>query len=376
MKVLFITTALYPKESAMAHRVHLFAKSLQELGHDVFVLSNGKTGYLKIKQFDKVNYQSLKVDGTSLPIRYLGMKFYTSRLKKALGHLVKPDVIFASDLENDSLVFLKKYCQENHIPLVYDCVEWYSPEEFEDGEKNRGYQKKDYQNRVLLDDSVNIIAISKYLEDYFNEKGCHTLRIPVCCDAGIQEENREENDLISFVYAGSPGRKDNINVLMEALKQMPFQLFEKARFHFIGLSKEDVDCLPLLDKFCTFYGRKSYDETIEIVKKCDFSFLFRDADAVYAKAGFPTKSVESLNYGIPLICNYSSDLKDYLVDGQNAIIVDTVDAQNIAKSIENVLQLSRHEIALMQQHAKQTARTSFHYQNHLEELQVFLENVK
>ncbi len=377
MRILFLTTALYPEETAMAHRVYLFAKLCKELGHEVYILSNGKTGYLEEKEYGGIPYKSLKVNGTSAVARYLGMKLYTRRLRKLLGRMDKPDVLFASDLENDSLVYVKEYCRQNHVGLVYDCVEWYSPEEFDRGADDPGFKKKDYQNRVLLDETVDIISISSYLHDYFSGKNCHTVRIPVLCDSTETVMDRSTNNVVRFGYAGSPGRKDRLDLLFRALERVPHDLLEgKAEFHFVGLTREQAQLGDEAASRCTFYGRLPHAETLRILKQCDFTFLFRDAQAVYAKAGFPTKCVESMNCGIPLILNYSSDLAMYLHDMDNAVVAESTDEAVIAACIEKVLQLSRQEITAMQMRAKQTACEAFDYRRYAETVDEFLHNLR
>ena len=46
-------------------------------------------------------------------------------------------------------------------------------------------------------------------------------------------------------------------------------------------------------------------------------------------AGFPTKFVESISCGVPVIMNDTSDIRQYLSDGKNGILIE-LSSDNIA----------------------------------------------
>lgn len=79
------------------------------------------------------------------------------------------------------------------------------------------------------------------------------------------------------------------------------------------------------------YGRISRTEVLEDIKCLTFSILLREENLRYAKAGFPTKVVESLFCKTPVICNISSDLAKYLNDGENSMIVETCSSEGLAQ---------------------------------------------
>jgi glycosyltransferase involved in cell wall biosynthesis len=74
-------------------------------------------------------------------------------------------------------------------------------------------------------------------------------------------------------------------------------------------------------------GRIPRDGVLKNLEEADFTVLMRSPDQRYAKAGFPTKVVESLSSGTPVICNITSDLGDYIRDGENGIVVDRCSAE-------------------------------------------------
>ena len=89
--------------------------------------------------------------------------------------------------------------------------------------------------------------------------------------------------------------------------------------------------------------------------------MIRSEKQRYAKAGFPTKFVESLATGTPVISNLTSDLNDYLIDKTNGIIVDSCDERSICIAIKRALALSYNEKVYMCQEARKTAINYFDY---------------
>ena len=61
-------------------------------------------------------------------------------------------------------------------------------------------------------------------------------------------------------------------------------------------------------------------DAIRIVKESTWSIILRDDNAV-VKAGFPTKLVESISCGTPVIANSFSNVLEYL-DERNSLIVN------------------------------------------------------
>ena len=355
MDVLVITGALYPNENAEARRIHLFCKILKENGYKIFVCGNAKTGYLQIREYDKIFYTSLKTNSNNILMKYIGLKTYAIRLKRYLNSIKKdnlPSVLLASDISNHAIHVLKRFCKKNNIQLVYDCVEWYSPSEFYYGKYSKGYREKNKQNSVVIDKTMKIISISEYFYTYFTEKGIQTERIPILCD---------------FIVEPTQVRLSQNNALLK----MKDNNKEKFVFEFIGITntilknhyKYSDKEIERLEKNCVFLGAMPHEEVIKHYKKANFSLLFRDETELYAKAGFPSKVVESLQYGVPVLCNYSSDLKKYLNSEFNAIVIESADSDSCVKGLEEINNLNIDALNQMKINSITTARKYFYYKN-------------
>ena len=140
----------------------------------------------------------------------------------------------------------------------------------------------------------------------------------------------------------------------------------KIELHILGVDEEkikELTKLQFLSPCIKAYGRVSREKVEEVMLGMDFSVLLRPAEERYAKAGFPTKSVEAMSHGVAMLCNISSDLGMYLRDGENAIIVGGYDEKSFAKGVERVLSLSRDKIDLIKANARQLAEKNFDYRN-------------
>jgi glycosyltransferase involved in cell wall biosynthesis len=96
----------------------------------------------------------------------------------------------------------------------------------------------------------------------------------------------------------------------------------------------------------------------------------------FANAGFPTKVVESLSMGIPVICNYTSDLSEYLRDGHEAIICKDHYPPAIAEALRKVLELTPEQRAQMRVEARARAEKDFDYRNYSKPLDEFIKRIR
>jgi glycosyltransferase involved in cell wall biosynthesis len=96
--------------------------------------------------------------------------------------------------------------------------------------------------------------------------------------------------------------------------------------------------------------------------------LIRNPEERYAKAGFPSKVVESLANSTPVLCNLSSDLGLYLRDGENAILASDHTPQAVALAMERAAGLSFEERKGMCEAAHNTAKVKFDYRQYQDAL--------
>lgn len=379
MKIVICGLLKYPAGDAGSLRQHKCSIMLRELGHEVLVVGLGPANGRMETVHDGTKFISLRYGDTQIYNKVISHICYWNNLKKCLG-THKPDAIIMDDLGLLKTVFLKRFCKRKHIRLIHDSVEWYSQEQFNHGKFSWGYIRKDLLNRFLIDESCGVIAISSYLYNYFSGKGCTCVRIPiVVSEEDLSGEKKLPDDKVVFTYAGQPGKKDYLHVMLEAFALLPDELLCRAVFNIVGCTKEQMlaagineAVLEKLDKQLVIHGRVSHAEVLRILESTHFTLLMRSPVQRYAKAGFPTKVVESLSCSTPVICNLTSDLGEYLTDSVDSLIAVDCSADALRKCLETAISLPESERRKMCNQAELTARKYFMYYRYLEKLKELL----
>lgn len=119
-------------------------------------------------------------------------------------------------------------------------------------------------------------------------------------------------------------------------------------------------------------GRMTREEVLNNLQEADFTVLLRQGELRYAKAGFPTKVVESLASATPVICNLTSDLNMYIHDMQNGIIVQECSASEFCKAVKKAMGLSPVQKEKMYGFARKTAEEYFDYEQYKTEIEKLL----
>ncbi len=153
----------------------------------------------------------------------------------------------------------------------------------------------------------------------------------------------------------------------------------KVVFRIYGLTKEEyLKALPehsgLLDSLGTkiiFAGYVDTPMAVRAIKASDFTVLLRDVNKM-TTAGFPTKFVESIACGTPVITNNTSDLSSYLTDGKNGFMLKSLEKAYLAERFSAIFDLDR---SIIDEKRSYTMNNNpFLFQNYKEQFRRFLEH--
>lgn len=382
-KILIISYYRYPNGDAGAVRQHAFAKLYKELGYDVTVVGMGAGTNFSIKENEGISYISLRYNKNGIIAKLRNYLCFKLNLKHFLKLYGECQYIQIVDLPVNALFFLKRYAQKHNIRLLYDSVEWYSPEEFKNGKFSVSYILKEKYNTKWIDKQFSVLAISSFLENHFKSRGINTVRIPVIMNISeIPCEKRTTEGKMVFLYAGSPCKKDYVAEIVSSFCLLPKEILGKCELRLAGIDESQLvslcgvneNTIDALGDVLVCLGRVKREEVLNQLSQASFTVLLRSETQRYAKAGFPTKVVESLSTATPVITNLTSDLGFYLKDSYNALIVQKCTSDSFSDTVKRAINLSDDEKQAMFENSRKTAEKYFNYSLYGNKLLQLLEN--
>ena len=369
-KILYVGGFELPDKGAAAIRVMNNAKLFRELGYEVYFLGVHKTDNpAKVNSiFNGFEYTTFQYP-TSLFgwLRYLSVFTSFDEVER-----IKPDLVILYDCPGLAILKWKRYCQKHGIKVVGDVTEWYMP--------NGNLVRK---NLIALDTAIRmkyshkkldgVITISRFLYNYYSQ--VKRVLLPPLMDATAYTVSLDRPEVLTLVYAGNGGKnKDRLDNVVRAINLLDNP---KLVFKIIGLTKEQYEQMYELkaeDKWgcIRFMGRLSHDETVNEIKNSHFQIFVRHPNRV-ATAGFPSKLPESFAIGVPVITNNTSNISEFLKNGDNGFLLQTEEPEEICNVLKQILQMSQNDISIMIKTTKEDR--SFDYHTYTEPMRLFLNEI-
>ncbi len=380
----------FPEGGAAARRILGNALSIRTAGYQVHI---GSGQLLQTKTSAVEMYQGIPV--YSLDERFaeryptlIKHMLYFNMGRKTCDWLnaldPKPVAVILYSGYSPYFLRLLPWCERQGIPLIFDAVEWYDPSGGMPGGSLSPYRWSfEFAMRYYCVRAKHIIAISTHLQDFYRQRQCASVRIPPTLDTRSIEPNLEisSDPVVTIGYTGTPSKKDLFDNFLEAILRMDPQ-GRHLRLRVAGVSCDQLMAYPAIRRrrFTSVppcietLGKVPHNEAITLIRQADFSVLLRPQKR-YAQAGFPTKVVESLAMGTPVICNITSDLGNYIHDGIEGIVCTDHQPDSLVSSFERVLKLNAKQRQSMRIAARRQAEQSFDYRNYVSPLAEFLQRI-
>lgn len=311
--ILYIGCFELPDRNAAAQRVIGNAKAMRDIGYHVIFLN----------ALEKAESKKMR------KVKYFGFTCYeTERINKA-DHIlfgfqtisaikfIKPDAVIAYNYPGIAMSNIMLYCKLHSIKCYADITEWYMPS---GNIYNRTARAVDvfWRMKLVSPKSDGIIAISRYLYDYYKDR-TKTILIPPLVDIAEEKWNHPkttEHGMTSFIYAGSPDSiKERLDLIVESFNAIARE--KPAKLHIVGITenefRKEYKWTDQIDRNVIFWGRVTHGKAIEFVSKADWAIIIRDRNLV-TTAGFPTKVAEAISCGVPVLANNFSNIFEYLND--------------------------------------------------------------
>lgn len=370
-----------PDKNAAAHRVLGVAKILDKLGYGVVFLDvdSDRPEYTLSDMHMKAEfptYSQKRPEGTKQWARYVLNPLYVEAILEKYDNCIG---VIAYNYPAIALWKLKKICNKRNIKVYSDCTEWYQYGIFKSLRDIALVFDTFLRMRIVQKKLDGLIVISKYLERYY-KKHLPVVVIPPLVDKEEEKWGKKpavmKREEIRISYAGSPGKsKDKMDVIIRAVCKSSNS---NLKLMVVGITKEEylkyypedealIETPEAADRI-EFKGRVAHLEAIRIVKESDYTVFYRNISKV-SMAGFPTKFVESISCGVPVITNETSDLKNYLKAGKNGILLNTECFEKELLQLFNSLSLEKREIIKVEE-------DFFEYRNYMNQIENWLEKCK
>lgn len=372
MRALYIGGFDLPDKNAAAHRVIANAKALRELGWDVTLVGLDKT-------VNSFSYEGFDCHNLKYPVNAIEWIDYLTSIKDYLSFIEKEQLqmVIAYNHPAMALSKLVDYCKKHGIKVVSDCTEWYTPEGGLIQRAIKGWDTNKRMTNVHLQ-MDGIISISRFLHEYYTRRGVHSLLLPPLVDIYDEKWRIIDNkwpisasNEIVLTYAGSPGHKDSLDRLVSIIGSLPGEF--NVRFEIVGLNREQFITVYnyefKLSNAIHFNGRLPHSEALRHLVTSDFQIFVRE-DNITTKAGFPTKFVESISAGVPVLTNLTSNIGDYLTAGVNGYPLDATNDETLKASLIKVLSLPRETKDTLK---KSIDRGTFDFRRYIPQFKQFVD---
>ena len=383
--ILYIGGFELPDKNAAAHRVLSIAKILKALEYRVvFIDVNRDPDTPADILSTRHTVQGFDVWSMRYPTGQAQWLRYSTRIDsmKAVMNIYE-DVclIIGYNYPAVAMQRAKKFCRRQHIRIIADCTEWYSTA----GRSLVMRLTKGvdiwYRMHIVQRHLDGLIVISRYLKEYYSRKSTEPyplVQIPPLVDLDEEKWRQPpeplDKETRNFIYAGSPGKdKDHLSTVLEALGHSSYKgkwsltIIGLTRDQFIGEYSHQPDLLEALGNRVQFLGRLSHWDSLRWVQSSDCTIFFRDRNRV-TQAGFPTKFVESISCGTPVITNENSDLSDYILQGVNGFLI----TGNLTQGLDRILERQDDKLKKMKQ---TTDIHTFDYHLYMQDMREFLQNI-
>lgn len=214
--------------------------------------------------------------------------------------------------------------------------------EFESGLKSKLRKVELNLSKYLMNKATKVIALTKYLAEDFAPGKPYLVIEGVVDEKDLGEEKQsdidESSNLTRVVYTGALAKMYGVNNIVEAFmlienKNIVLDLYGRGDY------EDELKSIAKNNKNICYKGFISNEEILKVQRKADFLINARSAEDEYVKYSFPSKTLEYMMSGTPLITTMlpgiPEEYRDYL------IILEDNDPKTICRELEKVTKLDR-----------------------------------
>ncbi len=336
-----------PDKDASALRIMSNAKALREFGYNVILI--GQIRGLKVYDILEDRFEGFTSYLLPYPrtnIEWINETFSIEQYLSVIQKFRNTVAVICYNFHTLALLRLVHYGKKNGIAVLSDCTEWHTTFHLHGIKKHAKSLDIFFRMNIAQFKTMGNIVISQRLFDFYSR--CNCIVIPPLVDLGEEKwksSHANQNENCSFVYAGRIGiEKDLLNNCISALYELRDYNFKMdilgiTRNEYLNIYPTFGNILDELEKKIFFHGMLPHCDAVEYIKKASFSILIRNQTRKN-DFGFPTKFVESIACGTPVITSDFSDVKIYAQKYSIGIMIEGTEKKSILAGLKSALLLS------------------------------------
>jgi len=228
-------------------------------------------------------------------------------------------------------------------------------------------------SKYLMNKATKIIALTKYLAEDFAPGKPYLVMEGIIDKKDIDYSEKKEKDYskkpIKIIYTGSLEKRYGIKNIVDGFLSMKNK---NAVLEIYGRGDYEDELVRIMKQNpkVIYKGFLPNDEILKIQRKADFLINARSSDEEFVRYSFPSKTLEYMLSGTPLITTMLPGIPEEYKDF--VIVIGNNHPEEIAKRLDEVLEYSRNELYLIGRKAQKFAESK-NYINQAEKIIKFLQ---
>lgn len=325
-------------------RIKHVEKVLKTRGYEVLIITSNYDHLLK-KNYQTDRFRTVLVDvpkyKSNLSLKRLWSHYYFAKHSYQIVKAKKPDLIYVSGPPNSLYKFFNLYKKNNpKVKIIFDIVDLW-PESIPLNDKLLSllsipmnmWRKLRDNNLKLVDRVIFECNLYKKKIDFLDN--CITLYL---CKEDCNYKVTPIKDIseIRILYLGSINNIIDVSLIINLLTRLREK--KKIVFHIVGNGEYKKNFINQLqqNKIPYQYHGVIYDsnEKEKIFKECHFALnMMKNTVCV----GATMKSIDYLNYGIPMINSIPGDIMDLIEQYKCGINLCT---NNLEDAVDEIVNMS------------------------------------
>jgi glycosyltransferase involved in cell wall biosynthesis len=383
MRILIVSQYYYPEQ----FRINDIAERLVKEGNDVTVVT-GIPNYPKGNFFDGYGYFKKRTEVLNgvkirrsfiIPRGTTKLQLFLNYISFVFGGFLtllkvgkKTDVIFTYQVSPMFQVIPAIwYGKINQIPnVVYITDLWPESVEYIGGVKNKVVLKfLTRVSRFIYNNSSKILISSRGFDSsiYAISKATNLEYLPIYSESAYLKKGYQvdSNNVFSFVFAGNIGDAQGLEQIVYGVSRLDIGLqnFE-VRVIGDGRKRKFVEKLVNdieLTKVFKFYGRRSMEETIELVTSSNVALISLKSNPIN-KLTLPSKTQSLLAMAMPILVIGEGAVAEVIKEANCGLTAAPENYHEISEIILNFIAMDRGTLQKMSKNS-----LNFYKKNYTEE---------